>query len=459
MADLNSLVKELKSLNARKKAGEDLSASDDERRKRLKRYLRAALEKEQGAGLVSNEGTAIDGRLASALKSDEKPAASRGFAVDAGDLLAKAAASTGGPAEELFNHEVDSPELLIDEPAPAPAPAPAPPKKDYSKAFALDASSLLEAAAASDAVAAAAATAKVPGPGSKDAPGGAPSVKLSPTEFETWLQGTSTKGMRNSAAAIEQVASEADRALQQNKTRERVFDPEQVKEQLADILGQSGYTPPEHQLALEQYYGEYVEGDGLAMVTDDYDFGLSVIDPLEIDLYRSGMLGEDAENEPAPVPNGLAFLDDFPALYEMGVLPPASEEVVFDVNDPNLLIPGKRKVTVHLLNGQVKRGAIRSLARDDAGFRLEPAGIGRAEDIPVQHCKAIFVHKSAKSTDAEPTGPVLTVMFKDRRSVQGTSDDYQPGAPLFSLVPPQQRGTQGQFERIIVNAGAVKQVR
>jgi hypothetical protein len=48
-------------------------------------------------------------------------------------------------------------------------------------------------------------------------------------------------------------------------------------------------------------------------------------------------------------------------------------------------------------------------------------------------------------------GRPLTVEFKDHRSVQGVSPDFQPGAPVFTLIP---QG-RGNFERVIVNTGAV----
>lgn len=497
MADqLMSLVRELKQLNARKKAGEALSADDDSRRKELKRYLKAALEKEKG-GSADEESTSISSLGMSAVSglsgtgsaprpTPQPPAAAKpqaaqakksALAIDANDLLAKAAASMEGAAvvDELPVVAVEDPDLVMDfelEPAtPRQAPTAvivdepvvkkpeeAPKKKDYSAAFKLDASNLFEDALGSEVVAAAAPEA-VPGPGSKAAPR---SQKLSAMDFEGWLSETgsgSAKGMRNSAKAIEEVASKADEALQQNKTRERVVQPEQVQQQLSDILGGSGYTPPEVHLAFEQYYGEYVDDEGLSFAeAPELGFELQTIDPREMELYRSGILSDDAEEEAAPVPNGLAFLDDFAALYELGVLPPADQEVQFDVDDPNLLIPGKRKVTVHLLNGQAKRGAIRKLARDDLGFRLEPQGTGRVEDITLQQCKAIFVHLPPKGHPPEIAGPMLTVTFTDRRSVQGVSDDYAPGVPMFSLVPPAGPRT-GQFERIIVSAGAVKSVR
>ncbi len=481
MADqLMVLVRELKALNARKKAGEALSADEDSRRKELKRYLKAALEKEKSGGAADDESTSISsmGGLHSSLSMSgsgsapkprpepRAPAAPKKnpFAIDASALLGAAAQSLDGASEpeEYATATVDDPELVQDfEPVAEPAPAPSAPaqKKDYSAAFKLDASNLFDAALGSDVVAASVPEA-LPGPGSTNAPPARAAPRLSGSEFETWLQGTGSggKGMRNAAKVIEDVANKADAALAENKTRERVVAPEQVAEQLGDIFGGSGYTPPEVHLAFEQYYGEYVEADGLAFVGEaDSALDLHVIDPREMELYRSGILSDAGDDEASPVPNGLAFLDDFAALYELGVLPPADQEVQFDVDDPNLLIPGKRKVTVHLLNGQAKRGAIRKLARDDLGFRLEPQGTGRAEDLSIQQCKAIFVHLVGKSPP-QVQGRMLTVTFTDRRSVQGVSDDYAPGVAMFSLVPPAGPRT-GQFERVIVNAAAVKAVR
>src|SRR5689334_17355936 len=53
MANLMDLVRELKGLNARKKAGETLSPADEARRKELKSFLRTTLEA-QGGGSVED---------------------------------------------------------------------------------------------------------------------------------------------------------------------------------------------------------------------------------------------------------------------------------------------------------------------------------------------------------------------------------------------------------------------
>lgn len=471
---LMSLVRELKFLNARKKAGEALTPDEDRRRRELKRTLKAALESQKG-GSSEEESTNVSsmtsGLSMSGTGSAPKPAPTPAprpvppaqtprpnpFAIDAGALLDQATSSLSGAPEpeEYATAEVDDPELVEEfaaDVSPAPSPAPGT-KKDYSNAFKVDASDLFQEALGSEAVAAAAPE-KVAGPGSASAAG----TKHVAEDFESWLGGDTGKAMRNPPKVIEDMASKADKALAETKKRERAVEPEAVVEQLADIFSGSGYTPPEMHLALEQYYGEYVDAEGLTYLEEpEVPLELSPIDPREVELYRAGLLSEAGGDEPSPVPNGLAFLDDFAALYERGVLPPADQELQLDDDDPNLLIPGKRKVTVHLLNGQVKRGVIRRFARDDSGFRLEPQGTGRAEDIPIQQCKAIFVHLAGKAPPAVQ-GPSLTVTFTDRRSVQGVSDDYHPEAPMFSLVPsPGPRS--GQFERIIVNTRAVKAVR
>ena len=68
----------------------------------------------------------------------------------------------------------------------------------------------------------------------------------------------------------------------------------------------------------------------------------------------------------------------------------------------------------------------------------------------------MFIHLAAGTAAKGGAGRNYTATFRDGRSVQGTSDDYQPGAPVFTLVPP---AGKGQFERIIVNGAAVSSVQ
>jgi hypothetical protein len=305
---------------------------------------------------------------------------------------------------------------------PAP-PRPEPPKfvpKKDAYAIGGSASSLIEAAMNSEAVA----------------------------KVDPWAN----RKAQASAAEVEDAEARADAAIKANKKRERVTEPEKVEQQLKEI--QAGYTPPEpDQLVFEQYYGDYFgEGLSVAPVTETAD--LKPIDPREIELRRAldATSGPAAGATSVTLPPGLAFLDDFSALYAKRVLPPPLGEVVDEPDDPSLLV-GRRKVTVHMLNGEKKQGTIRALRRGELGFKLEVPGA--QEEIAIAQIKAVFVHLQPNATPKGGAGRAVTVLFRDQRSVQGDTDDYVPGQPVFTLIPPAGRG---QFEKIVINAGAVAQV-
>lgn len=303
-------------------------------------------------------------------------------------------------------------------PAPAPTPPgakPVAPRKDF---FALDAAALLDAASKSEAVS-----------------------KVDPFAD------------RKAHASSEEVAAaeaKAEAALLANKKKERTRTPDEAAAQLKSTA--AVYTPPEENLVLEQYYGDFVLDGYEPIDVRREQISLRPIDPREIELSK---LADTNKSVSVGVPEGLAFLDDFPLLYIKKIVPPPSDEVVIDATDPNLLIPGKRKVTVHLLNGEKRQGAIRSLRRGDLGFKLEPLGSGQTEEMSISQVKAVFIHLQPNASPKDGTGRELTATFTDGRAVQGLSDDYQPGEPVFTLVPPAGRG---QFERIIVNAAAVRSV-
>ena len=114
---------------------------------------------------------------------------------------------------------------------------------------------------------------------------------------------------------------------------------------------------------------------------------------------------------------------------------------------------GRRKVTIHLLNGEKKQGSVRALRRGELGLKLESGGA--VEEIGLMQVKAIFVHLQPNVQQTSGNGRMLTVLFRDQRAVQGESTDYEPGAQVFTLVPPAGRG---QFEKIVINAVAVSSV-
>lgn len=486
MANLMDLVRELKTLNARKKGGEALSATDEARRKELKAYLRDALEQQSGA--QSLEDSAI--RDAGAHRTgSQKP-------VPSGSSAPKAAPS-GSSAPKPVPSGSSAPKAVpsassAPKPVPsassAPKPVPTAGAKPLSMADIMSSSKAPAAGGRPGAVAAPFVDDEViPAPPKRGAPPVAapfddvipdPPKKQAPAPYvpkkdafaidfgkANELIGNAMKSdavakvdplsarqAHASQAEIEDTEALADAAVRANKKRARAQDAEEAVAQLQST--EVAYTPPETNLALEQYYGSYAD-EGFAVVEATAAGELRPIDPREMELQKLDFGASGSGTVTVTVPPGLAFLDDFAALYAKRILPPPEDEVVVDSTDPNLLIPGKRKVTVHLLNGEKRQGAIRSLRRGELGFKLEPLGSGQTEELSIAQVKAVFIHLQANQQVKDVQGRNLTVTFRDSRSVQGVSDDYQPGAPVFTLVPPAGRG---QFERIIVNSAAVKSV-
>lgn len=247
---------------------------------------------------------------------------------------------------------------------------------------------------------------------------------------------------------LEAAAARASKAAKANRPKLEASKPEEIEQAWGDVHQRNGYTPPEIHLNHEEYFEGYFS-EGMSPVDAvTAANSLEPIDPREIELHRAGLGEKSAEGN--QVPRGLVFLDDFANLYSNGGLSGPADDVEPDIDDPNLLIPGKRKVTVHLLAGGVKRGVVKSYERGALGFILEPAGAGRQEEISIGQIKAMFVHKG-KGRQPAGGGRDVTVTFKDGKSIKGATDDYAPSSPVFSLVPPPGRG---QFELIIVNGGA-----
>jgi hypothetical protein len=359
------------------------------------------------------------------------------FAIGGADGLLAAAGSSksvedaADPEAEDFSVEED----LLAEPEPAKKKGPIKKVEFNRNAFAIGgAADILDAAASSDAVAA--------------------------TDPMSMRKGK----YQPSAEEVNEANSLADLAMKANEKPPPPKTAEEAMQQLVEVESNSSYTYSDMNLALEDYYGDYADEDGLEYVGDASEayLDLAPVDPRDLELAKAGVLGSEigglSEGDfIITVPAGLAFLDDFPVLYQTGILPSPDSGDEPDADDPNLLIPGRRKVTVHMLNGQVKRGTIHRLSRGEEQFQLSPQGTGRAESIPFQQCKAVFVHLPTRGKMPTVIGRNLTVTFGDRRSVSGTTDDYQDGVAIFTLVPP--AGARGNFERIIVNSRAVSAIR
>lgn len=240
------------------------------------------------------------------------------------------------------------------------------------------------------------------------------------------------------------------------KKRPRPRNENEMQEQMQEIYAASQFTRSDEDLQTELYYSYADEGYSPVEDEDEDDIELDPIDPREIELQRAGLLNDDnkngIENAVICVPGGV-FLDDFMALYEQGILPRPDDDTEPEIDDPDALVPGKRKVTLHMLNGQVKRGSIGKIMRQDLGFKLD-LGRGQIEEIDFAHVKALFIMKGKGEAPDLSNARKLTIEFKDRRRVMGLSPDYQPGAFVFTLVP----SGPGNFERVIVHSGAAARI-
>jgi hypothetical protein len=485
--NLMGLVRELKGLNAKKKSGQPLTDDEKKRRKELKAYLKTALEEQQGGGGRLGETTDSSGISPSAIQpSGTGPSINSGSGAPVSSGTGPAIVSSSpvvsatGPAVAPSRPPAPAapaavaPAVAAPAPATAPpaaaAPAPAPVKKGNPNAFAIDASALLGEAATSDAVNA---THRMERPtdrkdgAPKPSAGAARAISGGGVDLSAPLAGFEPQG-KASTAQIDEMVAKSDAASRANKTRDRAKKPDEVEQQLAELQQENAFTFTSNDEAylLDDYFGGWAE-DGYGYLEDDADADIAPIDPREMELHKVGLGSSDTGGLEAgelsvAAPPGLAFADDFAELYTSGVLPKPEDEEEPDLDDPTLLIPGRRKVTVHMLNGSSKRGVIRLMRKGDLGFTLEPLGSGRSEEMSVSQIKAVFIQKSSKSEiqksskseGPQMVGQMVTVTFRDRRKVQGATADYAPGAPMFTLIP-----YKGQFERIIVNGAAVVAVQ
>ena len=433
MANLMDLVRELKALNARKKAGEALSEDENTRRRELKKYLKTALANQ------SSTGSATGGPVSSTGPAIVTPPSSPG--------AVSSNVATRSPTPTAMRSPTP-PSMVAAGARPAPIQVNTPPSAPARNPFAINAEALFEEAAASSAVNA------LTEPTSPSLTmSDEPSSDLSDVSHFDELAGMNPLDApeRASRADLECQVARASKAAKANRPKNKAKKIDEVEAVWEEVHERNGYTPPEVLLNHEDYFGGYLD-EGMHLVDATATKGLAPIDPREIELHRAGLGGTGKIDHSREVPAGLVFLDDFVGLYARGGLSGPADEVEPDIDDPNLLIPGKRKVTVHLLAGGVKRGIVSRFARGALGFALEPDGRGQVEELSIGQIKAMFVHK-AKGKTPVASGRDLTVTFRDGKSVKGASDDYAAGTQVFTLVP-----AAGQFELIVVNAGAAASI-
>lgn len=150
-----------------------------------------------------------------------------------------------------------------------------------------------------------------------------------------------------------------------------------------------------------------------------------------------GVSEVSAANGAPPEPSaGLA--NDMPELWsgsaEAQAFPKTNPQFQNPIEMPSAsVLEGERRVVIHLLDGQVKRGSVRDLDVAAAIVPLESAS--GAENIPVDRLKAIFFMLAPGSGRPSALGQKIRLTFQDGRQVVGFSTDYQTGDPGFLLIP------------------------
>ena len=256
-------------------------------------------------------------------------------------------------------------------------------------------------------------------------------------------------------ADIQEAQQQADRDLALQNKGPRPASPQEAGRMYLEKKAQAVYTAPVENYHLSAYYADHLEAG--------YDFvnmDAVALEPIDSRTQTPQDSNAASATDDRPytlrVPSNLAFLDDYPIIYELGLLPTPDQDAEPDGDDPNMWIPAKRRVILHLLNGQTRRGTIDALKKGDTQFTFHIQGTDKKGTIKISKVKAIFVQASPNAESSQPKGEVVTVTFNDRRTIQGVSNDYHPQAQIFTLVP---QATNNQFECVIVNGKSVIEVR
>ena len=213
----------------------------------------------------------------------------------------------------------------------------------------------------------------------------------------------------------------------------RPDNPQEAGQLYLKKKAQSVYSAPVDDYHVSAYYADYLEA-GYSFVDDQT---ITVAPSSPAPETNSDSSSSDAVPFSEQVPRNLAFLDDYPILYELGILPTS-----------------KRRVILHMMNGQTRRGVVPRLQKGDATFRITIAvqGTEKTGTVQMDKVRAIFVQSLPNEETPPPKGKIITVTFNDRRSIQGVTNDYAPEASIFTLVP---QAANNQFERVIVNAKSI----
>jgi hypothetical protein len=124
---------------------------------------------------------------------------------------------------------------------------------------------------------------------------------------------------------LEEMWAKADAAMETHKKDAPPQPPKEATQQFVEQQKTSFYKAPIANYHLSAYYGDYLSR-GYEFV-DTQAIALPTIDPREAELQKMG-LNDEGENETftIKIPSSLAFIDDYPIIYELGLLPTPEQE-------------------------------------------------------------------------------------------------------------------------------------
>jgi hypothetical protein len=167
---------------------------------------------------------------------------------------------------------------------------------------------------------------------------------------------------------------------------------------------------------------------------------------------------------PAPLQAPLPPHSGLPPMASMPprASPPAPIPVVTSPHAPTApvgptatIVPGEHRVVVHTLEGQVKRGTVRSVNLDAEILPLEVIPGQPPERLSTKRLKAVFFLLGPGVKSPTPEGQKLRVTFHDERQVAGFAPVYRPEDTGFFMFPADARTNTA---RIYIYRGAVKSI-
>ncbi|MFA6033908.1 MAG: hypothetical protein WC889_13485 [Myxococcota bacterium] len=148
-----------------------------------------------------------------------------------------------------------------------------------------------------------------------------------------------------------------------------------------------------------------------------------------------------------------------PAIPKAEAVPPPEAEKTPPPAAPvknTELVSTPSRVTLHFVDGDVRRGVVKSLRNDSSTVVIFGNADESPEAVQTGLLKAIFVIGNPGALTAGEGGRPLDITFKDGRAIKGVSADYSPDVVMFTLIP---EPRQGNIDRVIIVNEAVDEAR